>query len=309
MHWDLPFGVLDPETSGVKWDTPLTESKFATLLRNFEAIQLSLSWFVSFNCDVTQAGMLIKALQNENYVHITPVCWYKEGQTKVANKQQLTPAFELMIVARKQRSGHAAFSNLADNPTERHNFISGPPQRTYLVDAKGQKVNPTQKPEYVFEWVLTRFAAPNLPVLICGTGAGGEVRAAMNLKIDVVGVERDPHQLEELYNSLVTHTTEKKLEVDRTDRKQKAAKAKQSKADEKKDGEPRDQPENLQPSPILAAAAEGVALPSGGKAEASPPPTSEASSSPTTPSTSETPADSAEQAEALPQPEDSAAKA
>ena len=301
--------MLDPKTSGVKWDTPLTSEQFAQLLRNFEAIQVSMSWFVSFNCDVAQAGMLMKVLKEEGYVHITPVCWYKEGQTKVANKQQLTPAFELLIVARKQRQGHTAYSCLPDNPCERHNYISGPPQRTYLTDSKGQKVNPTQKPEYVFQWVLASFAAPNLPVLICGTGAGGEVRAAINQEVDVIGIERDSHQLEALYASLITHTTDQKMEEERAQKKQKADQAKQTKLIEKKNEEFRAQTENLQPSPILAAAAEGVALPSGGEGDASPSPRSEASPSPPPPSTGETPPVPSEQVEALQQSEDSASKA
>ena len=247
MQWDLPFGVLTEAKTGVEWDTLLTRDDLGNLLRQFEAVQMASSWFVSFNCDPTQIGELTSVLAENGYVHITPVFWHKEKHTKVSTQQQLTPSVETMVVARKQRAGHQAYSNLDFNPTKRHNFIEGPPQRTHIKDNKGVPLNLTQKPPYVFEWVLERFGNPSNPVLICGTGAGGEVQAAINKGFSVVGIEQDERQVRGLHQFLLT------LEAE-DERKEKAAEEKRIRLSKKEAIKPRSVPA----SPALAMAAASV---------------------------------------------------
>ena len=100
----MPFGLLSEDKTGVEWDILLTRDDLGNLLRQFEAVQMASSWFVSFNCDPTQIGELMRVLAENGYVHITPVFWHKEKHTKVSTQQKLTPSVETMVVARKQRA-------------------------------------------------------------------------------------------------------------------------------------------------------------------------------------------------------------
>ena len=63
LQFDLPYGLLTKENSGVEWDVPLTRDELSTVLRQFEAIQEAQSWYASFNCDVSQAGLIMDVLQ------------------------------------------------------------------------------------------------------------------------------------------------------------------------------------------------------------------------------------------------------
>lgn len=304
VHWDLPFGVLDRESTGILWDTRLTPAQFTDFLRQFEAVQEASSWFASFNCHIEQVGELTHALREAHYVYITPVCWYKEGHTHVSNKMQLTPAFEIMVVARRQREGNPAHCYLEENPTHRHNFISGPSQRQYLMYDHTQKVNPTQKPEYVFKWVLERFCRPGQPVLICGTGAGGEVRAAADLQIDVVGVEQDRKQLTALHSSLIRYEADKDLQAKKEEQKLAAERAGKGKKAKKKKAVPAPSPE---PSPVLAAAAIQPAEGDSPK-QTAPESTKSSSSAPAAPSPTALQASPSEGSSAAPEIPESAAK-
>ena len=62
MFFDLPYGVLDPEKTGVKWDVKFTREQLDNLLRQFEAIQRAQSWFVCFMCNPSQMGEIMDAL-------------------------------------------------------------------------------------------------------------------------------------------------------------------------------------------------------------------------------------------------------
>jgi hypothetical protein len=198
----LPFGVLPEDVA--PWDKLQTTEEIQTALRSFAAINTQSSWFVSLNCDIKAVGDVTKALEEEGYNNITPVAWIKEGFNQVCPQSQLLKAFETIVTARISRTPEVAFSNLDQDPSKRHNIIMGPPNRNYQLRPDGKKVNPTEKPEYVFRWFLDRFARPGEWVLICGAGAGEEVRAAIKAGFNVVAIDSDKEQCQLLHNQMTT---------------------------------------------------------------------------------------------------------
>ena len=162
----------------------------------------------------------MEVLNEAGYVYVDPLYWHKFGQTATSStKVQITRAVEVIVVARKQREGISAYCDLPVNPEHRHNFLQGPPNRKYLMDASGNKVNPTQKPHYVMQWIAKRFATPGLPILIVGTGAGGEVAACIEMGVSVVGVEQDLRQVKALHNSLITYEAGARQKAEAADEK------------------------------------------------------------------------------------------
>jgi hypothetical protein len=108
FQFDTPYGKLTLENSGIKWDVPLTREELLTTLRQFDAVQESPTWFVSLNCDVAQAGLLMDVLKEAGYLYIDPIFWHKTGQSVTSTRKQFTRSVELVIVGRKTREGVAA---------------------------------------------------------------------------------------------------------------------------------------------------------------------------------------------------------
>jgi hypothetical protein len=219
----MPFGVLTEENSGVEWDIRLTQDDLHSVLKQFEAVQKGPRHFASFNCCIEQAGMIMEVLKDNDYKFVCPVYWLKTAQTSITPQNQLTPACEVLIVARKQTTGNIAICNLDQNPTKRTNVITGPSNQEYLKTKTGEKVNPTQKPEYLIQWILERFANPGSTVLILGSGAGGEVRGALAAGHHVTGLDLDMAQLTALHADLVNY--DHNVEAKRQSEELKAAKA------------------------------------------------------------------------------------
>ena len=202
FQFDLPFGVLPSKDA--PWDRLLTQEEMQQALRSFAAVNTQSSWFASLNCDFKAGGDVVRALEGEGYKNITPVYWVKEGFNQVCPQAQLARACETIVTARISRSQEPAYHNLDTDPSKRLNIISGPPNRHYQMRPDGKKVNPAEKPEYVFRWFLDRFARPGEWVLICGAGAGGEVRAAIKAGLNVVAIDSDKEQCQFLHDQITT---------------------------------------------------------------------------------------------------------
>jgi site-specific DNA-methyltransferase (adenine-specific)/modification methylase len=74
-----------------------------------------------------------------------------------------------------------------------HNFIEGPHcgghQR--LKDENGHSSHPTQKPEYVTDWIIERATNPGDLVLDCFKGLGSCGASALRMGRRFIGIERD----------------------------------------------------------------------------------------------------------------------
>jgi hypothetical protein len=78
--------------------------------------------------------------------------------------------------------------------------------RNYLLDDKAKRINPCQKPTYLFKQMLEWFCRPGDAVVIVCAGAGGEVVAGLEFGVHVHAFETDEVQLKALSGSLQTLT-------------------------------------------------------------------------------------------------------
>ena len=199
---DLPYGVMKDQ----KWDVQMTEREIEAMIKQFDASNSGDCYIIGFWCHWNQAGMIEKLLNQCGFTYITPITWYKDNQNTVGTNTAFTFATEFMITARKNRPGAKPHINLSDNPLERHNIIIGPTMRNYLLDDQGRRINPCQKPTYLFKQMLEWFCRPGDAVVIVCAGAGGEVVAGLEFGVHVHAFETDEVQLKALSGSLQTLT-------------------------------------------------------------------------------------------------------
>ena len=308
LHFDAPYGKLTVENSGITWDTLFLRAELEQVLRQFEAVQENNVWYSALNCDVEQAGLVMEVLKAAGYVHITPIFWHKTGQTSTTTRRQFTRAVEMVIVGCKTRGdGSIPFTNMEVNPENRHNLVTGPPLRQYLKHPDGSKVNPTQKPPYLFKWIHSRLGTPGLPMVIMGSGAGGEVVACVELGVSVVAIEQDLKQVQALHTHLITfEASVRQVEADDE------AKAKRvMAADAKKAAVARGkalEEAHSDSAPVLAAAVPRPLAPSPPPASASPDAASTAPVSPASPAAAEKATPAPASPESSPVPDEGAQK-
>ena len=255
-----------------------------------------------------EAGFTVVELKAAGYVYITPIFWHKTGQTSTTTKKQFTRAVEMVIVGCKTRGdGFIPFTNMDVNPENRHNYLEGPPLRKYLRHTDGTKVNPTQKPPYLFKWIHSRLGTPGLPMVIMGSGAGGEVGACVELGVSVVAIEQDLKQVQALHNHLITFEARAR-QVEEEDEakfvKGMAADAKRTAAARTKALEDA----SAETAPVLSAAAPRPLAPSPPPASASADATSAAPASPASPAAAEEATPASASAEPPVVPEEGAQK-
>lgn len=228
MFSDLPYGVLNPDEA--PWDTLLTADELTQMIENFEAVSAVGAYVIGFWCHWGQLGMIQELLKNHQFTLISPITWYKNDQNYVGGQDAFTFATETLVCARKiRRQGASLYVNMDKNPVKRHNIIIGPTQssKDYLKDENGRKINPCQKPTYLFKTFLGWFARPGDTVVIVGTGAGGEVQAAIEFGVNVKGFETDDRQIKALAGHLTTveFQMKKSVRADKLKKKQHAAAA------------------------------------------------------------------------------------
>ena len=208
LFFDMPYGRLPAEKAS--WDSrTFTKEELRLLLLQFSVVNEAQSYHVGLMVDYTRIGdvTVVAVMEEMDFTNISPVVWYKQDGNYVGSPASLTFACEFLVVARHQRPGFKAYTNLDQNPLLRHNIILGSTNRKYLMRDDGcTKVNPTQKNGEVYRWFLDRFCKPGDTQMICGTGAGGEVVAGLEFGCPIVGLDTDAEQLDCLSRHLAVRT-------------------------------------------------------------------------------------------------------
>lgn len=193
MIADFPYGL-----KVAAWDeTVPTEDEIKGLLRGFQFLQGSrelasvVLWTNHFQLGLVQACLL-----ELNFKHIQVLTWHKNNFNQVTSAPcSLVHATEVAVIAFHGNPSKAAqYVSMPESPLERHNMLSGPKLGKKSVDLDEKEINPCEKPPYVAEWILRRLTKPGDNVLVCGFGAGGELKGALNAGCNVLGIELDPRQ-------------------------------------------------------------------------------------------------------------------
>ena len=205
LWWDTPYGLqIAP------WDQALTSAQMDRILVNFKTCTSSNQFSVCFFIHWKQIQLYLEAMNDAQLWDIHLNCWYKPNQTVCGLNTQVTNAIEHFIIGRYSNGKHADFNTpwKEDDPRKRQNHFEWPTNSVYAKHADGTKVNPTEKPPECIKWWLRRNVFPGDHIIICGGGAGGDVRGALEYGCSVTIIEQDPQQFKHLCNLVQTWDAE-----------------------------------------------------------------------------------------------------
>jgi hypothetical protein len=176
-------------------------------------------------------GRVMAVMEVHGLSNVQKVCWYKDDQNMTGNPARMISSWEVFVLGSRLSAnrGHN-INNLDKNPLKRHNMLTGPGLHKYNKHPDGSKVNIHQKPTYLAKWLCDNFAQPDDNVLVCGSGAGGEVYGCLEAHCNVVCMDTDAKQMEYLRGNLETYDARKANTL-----LQEATKARRQDAKAKKD--------------------------------------------------------------------------
>ena len=211
--FDTPYGVGRAE-----WDTePLPADDLATIFKQFEAINQAPCSTAVVWADWEFIHSYKPVFQNSCFKkEIHPVYWHKTNQNTEGAPDRHTFAVEVFLMGRMKCNDKALDPCTLDyNPMQRHNILTGPTLSTYKRNAEGQKINIHEKPTYLARQLATMFCSPGDWVIVCGSGAGGEVFGCIEAGCNVVAIDKDEVQVKALCANLLTYDAEQALKADR----------------------------------------------------------------------------------------------
>ena len=222
MIGDLPYGL-----GMAHWDQKWNKDDINALVAGFMAATTPKVYTIALFVDWSQLGTVKKVFERYGLRDVMPYVWYKENHNKLGGLHFLS-ACEYMIIGHYPNAVECTY--VADpNPVERHNFLSSPPLRTLHKYPTGDVVNPCEKPPAVWKRVVSAYCPVGGQVLDVCAGAGGDLRACIELGINTVAVELDPVQFKYLVGMLDTwdqdRVTEKKKKEAAQEKKDKKAEA------------------------------------------------------------------------------------
>jgi hypothetical protein len=182
------------------WDKRPNMDSLKKIIISFKAVTTAKKWTIGFWCHVVQAGEIVEVFKEQGISRIQPVYWVKDP-AGLLEKNELTNGVEMLIVGVFEEEGERVHLNLDNDPRQRNNVHYGPPMTMYqpLPDGvEGHRLHPCEKPTSTAEWFFKKYAEEGSTAVICGSGAGGDVRGALMAGLDVVGLDCDGVQVKEL---------------------------------------------------------------------------------------------------------------
>lgn len=187
MKYGLGFSEWDKERH--------TYEELLELFNQFDVVTSCTFHTAVIWCGSMDMERVTLALQASKYNNIQTIYWHKLDHNAPKPQHLLVPSVECGLLAFKGTAHN--FSTMFDLPAslhDRHNITFGPGQRSYDKDDKHNVVNKCQKPPYLSESFAKRYCSHGSTVMVCGSGAGGDVAGFMNRGLNVVAIEQDEVQ-------------------------------------------------------------------------------------------------------------------
>ncbi len=210
MYTDSPFGFeLFPH------DQQITVTSMTNQSKQFDAFNTlsAHAWIVIHKIDDTH--IVKEAMENRGYKNLQQVFWHKPGHYVNGAMSRMTPVIEVVTIGCTPNAD-AIHWNVPSDPRARPNLFSCPSVLSLAKDSTGNIINVTEKPPQLAEFLLGMVCKKGSNVLIVGTGAGGDVKGALNAGMNVIGVENDEKQFNQLKSEMNAWVARLKTEKEAT---------------------------------------------------------------------------------------------
>ena len=196
MYTDSPFGFdLFPHDQQITVTSMMNQSKQFDAFNTLSAH----AWIVVHKIDDTH--IVKEAMEMRGYKNLQQVFWEKPGHYVNGAMSRLTPVIEVVTIGCTPNAD-AIHWNVSSDPRLRPNLFSCPSVLSLARDSTGTVINVTEKPPQLAEFLLGMVCKKGSNVLIVGTGAGGDVKGALNAGMNVIGVENDEKQYIQLKSEM-----------------------------------------------------------------------------------------------------------
>ena len=202
MQFDAPHNVLD-ET----WDRQITADELKRIYSQYQASTTADEGMVIIMHKPTDSHIITEFFEMSNIQQPQHFFWHKKDHQTPTSPNLLVNSVEMGTLGHYPRAGLVKH-NLPKNPFKRHNFIDLPQITKYALYSNGDKVNSSQKPPGLNQWLCSMYAKPGSTVLIIGAGAGGDVLGAIDAGCNVVAVERCEKQYQQLQKIIFNKKSE-----------------------------------------------------------------------------------------------------
>ena len=215
IYWDRPYGLKIAE-----WD----QESFSEEMDKMAFSHINIINTCTNTCLVTHQHFrditpTIKACEKSDYKDAFMFHTYKPAQN-ASVRNNLVNACDCILIHYRGGMKTATQKKFPRgmNPTHRHNFLATPLLHSKTtINFGGEPINPCEKHPLIAYHLSKILFEMGKPVLVIGSGSGGEVVGLLRAGFSVVAVDSDAKQMVDLRARLMTeaHSLEaNKLEMD-----------------------------------------------------------------------------------------------
>ena len=152
--------------------------------------------YVSFD----MVAMAKRAMAANGYVHVQELPWFKHNHNHEGCPYTLMPAIgEILLIG---LSGATAgeldrtYITWDRNPEKRPNLLVCPTPAHRKTDVHGKVINLHEKPDCIISYLIPRLTVEGSTVLVCGSGAFGDILGIAACGRNAIGIEMDTVQFQ-----------------------------------------------------------------------------------------------------------------
>lgn len=199
VFFDAPHGIL-PNTP---WDISITKQWLVRIFKQVSASCTSEAWVTAIMHKTTDSLLVQEAMQEAGMSQMMNFYWLKQGHHTQTPVSSLTNVIEMGTIGYKPDRTKVGWKGASTDPRQRQNVVVSKPVTTFHKAEDGDIINPCQKPPDIIEWLGAMHVPPGGHVLVIGFGSGAELCGALEVGLNVVGIEADVRQFEAVKKVLV----------------------------------------------------------------------------------------------------------
>ena len=199
IFWDRPYGL-----GLADWDKALfTDAQDTEAFRNIEQINKSANSVLITHQHFREMDKVCKVAEKFQYKEAYQFVTYKPAQNAKGVNCHIYSTDNLLIHW-KGGMNKATKYFAEPHPWKRHNFMILPMLRTkHGSSLDDLPINVTEKHPLISYTLSKQLFEPGKPVLVIGSGSGGEVVGLLRAGFDVVAMDLDKAQIEGLRQRLL----------------------------------------------------------------------------------------------------------
>lgn len=198
VFFDAPHGILP-----CPWDVQITVPWLVRIFKQVNAASIAEAWVTAIMHKPLDSHIVHEAMQQAGMSQMTNFFWVKKGHHTQTPVSSLTNVVEMGTVGYKPDRTKVGWKGAGTDPRDRKNVVMAKGVTAFNKADDGDIINPCQKPPEIIQWLGGMHVPPGGNVLVIGFGSGAELCGALDIGLNVVGIESDARQFDAVRRVLV----------------------------------------------------------------------------------------------------------